>query len=188
MSDFRPPDHASAILVASISEAASRASAASIFTEVTLVTDTEVKPPSVVVLGGGYGGLNAAKALDDVADVTLVDPSGAFHHNVASWRALVEPAWIEKIFMPLNRLLHNGRYLHDRAVTADGRTVTLESGTTLEPDYLVLATGSQYPFPAKTGATDQQTGKDRLQAAHDALLGAGHALIVGAGPSGLELA
>src|ERR1700754_4233500 len=142
MSDFRPPDHASAILVASISEAASRASAASIFTEVTLVTDTEVKRPSVVVLGGGYGGLNAAKALDDVADVTLVDPSGAFHHNVAAWRALVEPSWIDKIFMPLNRLLHNGRFVRDRAVAVEGHTVTLGSGAELNPDYLVLATGS----------------------------------------------
>ncbi|GIF72705.1 NAD(P)/FAD-dependent oxidoreductase [Asanoa siamensis] len=152
------------------------------------MTNTEVKRPSVVVLGGGYGGLNTAKALDDVADVTLVDPSGAFHHNVASWRALVDPTWIDRIFMPLNRLLHHGRYVRDRAVAVDGRIVTLESGTQLRPDYLVLATGSQYPFPAKTGATNHQHGKDRLQAAHDALLGAGRALIVGAGPSGLELA
>jgi apoptosis-inducing factor 2 len=59
-----------------------------------------------VVLGGGYGGLRTAKALDDIADVTLVDPSDAFLHNVASWRALVEPHWIEQIFMPLDRLLH----------------------------------------------------------------------------------
>ncbi|MFD6568705.1 NAD(P)/FAD-dependent oxidoreductase [Micromonospora profundi] len=152
------------------------------------MTNTEVKRPSVVVLGGGYGGLNTAKALDDVADVTLVDPSGAFHHNVASWRALADPAWIDRIFMPLNRLLHHGQYVRDRAVAVDGRTVTLESGTELHPDYLVLATGSHYPFPAKTGATDYQGGKDRLKAAHDALIGAGRALIVGAGPSGLELA
>ncbi|GAA1858425.1 NAD(P)/FAD-dependent oxidoreductase [Asanoa iriomotensis] len=152
------------------------------------MTNTEVKRPSVVVLGGGYGGLNAAKALDDVADVTLVDPSGAFHHNVASWRALVDPAWIDRIFMPLDRLLHNGHYVRDRAVAVDGRKVTLESGAALEPDYLVLATGSHYPFPAKTGASDHQGGKDRLQAAHDALSGADRALIVGAGPSGLELA
>ena len=36
---------------------------------------------SVVVLGGGYAGMKVAKALDDVADVTLVDPSDAFLHN-----------------------------------------------------------------------------------------------------------
>ncbi|MEV4535128.1 FAD-dependent oxidoreductase [Asanoa sp. NPDC049518] len=152
------------------------------------MTNTEVKRPSVVVLGGGYGGLNTAKALDDVADVTLVDPSGAFHHNVASWRALVDPSWIDRIFLPLNRLLHHGRFVRDRAVAVDGRTVTLESGAELTPDYLVLATGSQYPFPAKAGGSDERSAKDRLQAAHDELLGARRALIVGAGPSGLELA
>jgi NADH dehydrogenase FAD-containing subunit len=52
---------------------------------------------SVVILGGGYGGINAAKALDDVADVTLVDPTEAFVHNVAAWRALVEPEWLDRI-------------------------------------------------------------------------------------------
>ncbi|MEA2208066.1 MAG: apoptosis-inducing factor 2, partial [Solirubrobacteraceae bacterium] len=46
---------------------------------------------SVVVLGGGYGGIRAAKALDDVADVTLIDPTEAFVHNIAAWRALVDP-------------------------------------------------------------------------------------------------
>jgi len=40
--------------------------------------------PSVVVAGlGRLRRYNAAKALDDVADVTLVDPRDAFVHNVA---------------------------------------------------------------------------------------------------------
>src|ERR1017187_10936325 len=97
--------------------------------------------PSVVVLGGGYGGINIAKALDDIADVTLVDPKDAFVHNVAAWRALVEPQWLERIFFPYERLLAHGRFLRDSAVAVDGRHVTLASGEQLEPDYLVLATG-----------------------------------------------
>jgi len=152
------------------------------------VTETEVKRPSVVVLGGGYAGFQTAKALDDVADVTLVDPSDAFLHNVAAWRALVEPTWIDRIFFPLNQLLHNGRFVRDRAVAVEGRQVTLESGTVLDPDYLVLATGSSYPFPAKSAEADQQRAQAALTAAHDALTGAERVLIVGAGPSGLELA
>jgi NADH dehydrogenase FAD-containing subunit len=152
------------------------------------MTDTPTARPSVVVVGGGYGGINAAKALDDVADVTLVDPTEAFVHNVAAWRALVDPAWLERIFFPYEHLLAHGRFLRDRVVAVDGRRVTLESGDVLEPDYLVLATGSAYPFPAKTEEPDIASARARHRAAHEALLAAGRVLIVGAGPSGLELA
>jgi NADH dehydrogenase FAD-containing subunit len=144
--------------------------------------------PSVVVLGGGYGGINAAKALDDVADVTLVDPTDAFVHNVAAWRALVKPEWLERIFWPYEHLLAHGQFLRDRAVAVDGRRVTLASGDVLEPDYLVLATGSSYPFPAKLEEPDVVSARAEVRAAHEALLAADRALIVGAGPAGLELA
>src|SRR5258705_13018652 len=151
------------------------------------MTDTSSGRASVVVLGGGYGGIRVAKALDDVADVTLVDPTEAFVHNVASWRALVDPEWLERIFFPYQHLLAHGRFLRGRAVAVDGRRVTLASGEVLEPDYLVLATGSAYPFPAKTEELDIASARARHRAAHDALLAADRALIVGAGPAGLEL-
>jgi NADH dehydrogenase FAD-containing subunit len=152
------------------------------------MVDTPTAGASVIVLGGGYGGINAAKALDDVADVTLVDPTEAFVHNVAAWRALVDPEWLERIFFPYEHLLTHGRFLRDRAVAVDGRRVTLASGDILEPDYLVLATGSAYPFPAKTEEPDIASAKARFRAAHGALVAADRALIIGAGPSGLELA
>ena len=151
-------------------------------------TPTPTPRPSVVVIGGGYGGIHTAKALDDVADVTLVDPTEAFVHNIAAWRALVEPAWLERIFLPYEYLLAHGRFLRDRAVAIDGRRVTLASGDVLDPDYLVLATGSAYPFPAKTEEPDIASARVRHRAAHEALLAADRVLIVGAGPSGLELA
>jgi apoptosis-inducing factor 2 len=44
--------------------------------------------------------------------------------------------------------------VRDRAVEVDGRRVKLDSGDWLEPDYLMLATGSWYPFPAKTEEPD----------------------------------
>jgi NADH dehydrogenase FAD-containing subunit len=150
--------------------------------------DPSTEPVSVVVLGGGYGGINAAKALDDVADVTLVDPTEAFVHNVAAWRALVEPEWLDRIFLPYANLLARGRFVRDRAVGIDGRRVTLASGEVLEPDYLVLATGSSYPFPAKTEEPDIASARSHFHAAHEALLAADRALILGAGPAGLELA
>ena len=152
------------------------------------MTNSSSSRPSVVVVGGGYGGINAAKALDDIADVTLVDPTEAFVHNVAAWRALVEPEWLDRIFLPYEHLLANGRFVRDRAVEVDGHRVKLASGDWLEPNYLVLATGSSYPFPAKTEEPDIASARTRLRAAHEALLAADRALIVGAGPAGLELA
>src|ERR1039457_1529236 len=143
--------------------------------------------PSVVVLGGGYGGITAAKALDDVADVTLVDPKDAFVHNVAAWRALVEPEWLERIFLPYDRLLANGSFIRDHAVEVDGRSVKLSSGERLEPDYLILATGSSYPFPAKSTEPDVALARTHYLEAHEALRGAGRGLGVGAGAPGLEL-
>ena len=140
------------------------------------------------MLGGGYGGINAAKALDELADVTLVDPKDAFVHNIAAWRALVEPEWLDRIFLPYEYLLAHGRFLRDRAVEVDGRRVTLASGQTLEPDYLILSTGSSYPFPAKIDEVSSERARERVREAHAALVGAQRVLLIGAGPAGIELA
>jgi Pyridine nucleotide-disulphide oxidoreductase len=56
------------------------------------------------------------------------------------------------------------------------------------PDVHAVDRGSAYPFPAKTEEPDIASARARHRAAHEALLAAGRALIVGAGPSGLELA
>jgi NADH dehydrogenase FAD-containing subunit len=144
--------------------------------------------PVVVVLGGGYGGSAVARALDDVAAVVLVEPKDAFVHNVASLRALADPAWLPRIYFPYGRLLSRGRVLQDRAVKADAGHVTLGSGEEIRADFLVLATGSQYPFPAKSDADDAATAHERVRAAHAALSAARRVLLVGAGAVGIELA
>jgi apoptosis-inducing factor 2 len=153
-----------------------------------MTTRTQNARPDVVVIGGGYGGFATAKALDELAHVTLVEPRDAFVHNVAALRALVEPEWLPSIFLPYDRLLTNGRVLRDRAVEADAGRVVLSSGTELAPDFLVLATGSTYPYPAKTGTDDTVLAISRYRQSHEELVRAGRVLIAGAGPTGLELA
>ena len=118
-------------------------------------------PPTVVIVGGGYGGVAAARALDDETDVILVEPRDAFVHNVAALRGLVDPAWADRIFMPYRRLLDRGQVIRDRVVAADATGVTLGSGEKLTADYLVLATGSAYPFPGKTGEDESAVARSR---------------------------
>jgi NADH dehydrogenase FAD-containing subunit len=144
--------------------------------------------PTVVVIGGGYGGVAVAKALDADVDVVLVEPKDAFVHNIGALRALVEPAFLPKIFLPYDRLLEHGRVVRDRAVDVGPHRVMLASGDAVDADYVVLATGSIYPFPAKSDAHDAADAIDNYRAAYDELTHANRVLLVGAGAVGIELA
>jgi len=143
---------------------------------------------TAVVIGGGYGGVNVAKALDDVLDVVLVEPRDAFVHNIAALRALVDPEFLPKIFLPYDRLLTHGRVVRDRAVEVTAHRVVLASGDAIAADYIVLATGSAYPFPAKSNAHEAEDAIDNYRLAHDDLAHANRVLLIGAGPVGIELA
>jgi NADH dehydrogenase FAD-containing subunit len=152
------------------------------------MTETSPARPTVVVIGGGYGGVNVAKSLDDVADVVLVEPKDSFVHNVAALRALVDPSWLPRIYLPYGNLLASGRVVHDRAAKVDAGTVTLASGEEIRADYIVLATGSAYPFPAKSDIDSTAAAHAQVHAAHAALSVAQRVLLLGAGPVGIELA
>ncbi|MER6343527.1 NAD(P)/FAD-dependent oxidoreductase [Streptomyces sp. NPDC001595] len=142
----------------------------------------------VVVVGGGYGGAAVAKALDADAEVVLVEPKDAFEHAAGSLRALVRPDWAQNMFFRYDGLLERGTVVRDRVVSADPGGVRLAGGRRIEADYLILATGSAYPFPAKAGTDDTAEALARLRAAHGELAAAGRVLVAGAGPVGLELA
>ena len=148
----------------------------------------EVAKPTVVVVGGGYGGITVAKALDETSDVVLVEPKDAFMHNIAALRALVDPSWLPRIFLPYAGLLTNGRVVRDRAVTVDPHRVLTASGEEISADYVVLATGSRYPFPAKTDLVDTRHAQEQVRQTNRALAQADRVLLVGAGPVGIELA
>ncbi|NMR19979.1 FAD-dependent oxidoreductase [Cellulomonas fimi] len=160
------------------------------------------REPRVVVVGGGYGGATVAKELDDVADVTLVEPRDAFVHAVGALRAVVDPDWESRVFLPYDRLLRRGRVVQATAQSVTPHEVRFAAAAGAPPhatgtdwgsrsipaDYLVLATGTAYPFPAKFIETDTWVAQARLVRLREALAACDRVLLVGAGPVGLELA
>jgi NADH dehydrogenase len=108
--------------------------------------------PQVLVVGGGFGGLAAAKALrGSKADVTLVDRTN--HHvfqpllyQVAT--AALSPADIATANRVLLRGQENATVLMAEVVGVNttGRRVHLADGRALSYDYLILATGADYSF------------------------------------------
>jgi NADH dehydrogenase FAD-containing subunit len=152
------------------------------------MTEQSAARQRVVVIGGGYAGILVARALDEAADVVLVEPRDAFQHNIAALRALADPSWLPRIYLPYAGLLTRGRVVRDRVVKADAGRVTLASGEEVGADYLVLASGSAYPFPAKTDLDTAAAAHEQVRAAHAALAGARRVLLVGAGAVGIELA
>ena len=142
----------------------------------------------VVIVGGGYAGTMLARALDPVAEVVLVEPKAAFVHNVAAIRAVVDPAWLDKLILPYDHLLKRGRVLRDRVIAIEGEGVRLAANGSLEGDILVVATGSKYAQPFKASGDSISDFRSALLDAHEKLKAARSVAIVGAGAVGVELA
>ncbi|MEV6167201.1 FAD-dependent oxidoreductase [Streptomyces sp. NPDC051954] len=143
----------------------------------------------VVVIGGGYAGVRLAKRLDDTARVTLVDRKEIFFHRIASLRAGVRPEWSATPFIPYDRLLRHGQVVARKAarVETTDRQVVLATGERLPYDVLVIATGADYPEPARfTGTTADEAVKSFAEHQRS-IAAAEHVLVVGGGPSGVEL-
>lgn len=144
--------------------------------------------PAVTVVGGGYGGIVVAQALDEVADVTLIEARDTFLHNIAILRAMADPSWIPRIYLPYDGLLKHGTVVKDRAVSVDPGTVTTESGNRYHSDFVVISTGSAYRFPIKPHHPKAAEAQAELLVSHDALARARDVLLLGGGPVGVELA
>ncbi len=109
-------------------------------------------PPRVVIVGGGFGGIHAARALAHLpVEVTLVDRRN--HHlfqpllyQVAL--AVLSPADIAQPIRTILRKQKNAEVLMDEVVAIDAseRRLTLASGSSLTYDFLVLATGATHSY------------------------------------------
>lgn len=142
----------------------------------------------VVIVGGGYAGIQLATKLDKHVDVTIVERRDAFVHNVGAIRAVVQPELANDLILPYGRLLSRGKVVKGNVLTAEASGVTLEDGTQLNADYVVLATGSGYAAPFKPQGDSTPEFKAAAESANRLLMQAQTVAIVGAGPVGVELA
>ncbi|MBN1581695.1 MAG: NAD(P)/FAD-dependent oxidoreductase, partial [Anaerolineae bacterium] len=106
----------------------------------------------VVIVGGGFAGLNAAKVLGNAknVEVTLIDRSN--HHLFQPLLYQVAMAGLSpaEIAVPIRSLLaryHNVRVLQGQAESIDlGHNKLVTSVGELEYDYLILACGAQHTY------------------------------------------
>ena len=64
----------------------------------------------------------------------------------------------------------------------------LGSGEVLTPDFVILASGSAYPFPAKARADRADDSQEHVRSTYKALAEAPPCPVAGGGPVGVELA
>lgn len=142
----------------------------------------------VVIIGGGYAGVEVAKGLDAHAEVTLIEAREAFVHVPATIRAILQPELLDGLIIPYDNLLQHGRVLRARVVSIEEDGVTLENGSRVAADYIVVATGSHYATPFKPQSDTLASLRSAIHALHQQLLQAKRVAIVGAGAVGTELA
>jgi len=115
--------------------------------------------PRVVVVGGGAGGATAAKYIakdsGGAIDVTLVEPSKTFITCFHSNLVLGGVKTLEQISHSYDKLSSNYgvKVAHQRAssIDKDARKVTLDDGSTLEYDALVLSPGIDLKYDSVPG-------------------------------------
>jgi NADH dehydrogenase len=173
---------------------------------------TRSSPPRVVIVGGGFGGLNAARALaESPVEVVLVDRRN--HHLFQPLLYQVATATLSPadIATPIRKVLKN--QANASVIMAEATGVDVESDRLLTDvgdlryDFLVLAAGATHSYfdndhwePAAPGlkTIDDATEIRRrfllafesaeLESDPEARQAALTFVVVGAGPTGVELA
>ena len=165
--------------------------------------------PHVVVVGGGFAGIAAVRALrSSPVDVTLIDRDTytvfqPLLYQVAT--AGLNPGDVTYFLRAVRMRQHNLRVRQAEVVGIDPvrRTVTFADGWCLDYDYLVLASGATTNYFGTTGAEQNAraiyTRAQALQVRDAIFTQLEHAaesesspdlaiVVVGAGPTGVEMA
>ena len=169
--------------------------------------------PKVVVIGGGFGGLWAAKALaNKPVEVTLIDRKN--HHVFQPLLYQVATAVLSpgEIAQPIRRILHKARNVEVILGEVVGfenekQVVRLSDGSRVGYDYLIVAAGARHAYFGHDNWEREAPGLKTLEdaveirrrvlmafetAERDAYLTGNQRqlnfVVVGGGPTGVELA
>ena len=88
----------------------------------------------IAIVGGGYIGFRLAKALENEAEITLIEQRSHFVHTAAMIRAIVDPSILELALIPYDKLLQRGTWVQARAAAVDGSGVVLEDGHRIDAE------------------------------------------------------
>ncbi len=123
-------------------------------------TTHERTRPRVLILGGGFAGIGAARKLKDAdADVVLVDKHDYHTFQPLLYQVATDLLETSAVGHPLRDLFHHqpNAAVHQATVTGidlEQRTVRFNEMTPISYDYLVLALGAEVNFFGVTGATE----------------------------------
>lgn len=117
-----------------------------------------------------------------------------FYHAIAGLRSAVLD-WDSRIMIPYTNLFQNKK---NKVIQASAEQFLKnelvlnqpveEFGDRIPFDYLVIATGTHYPFPGKVSELDYETAHSRMQSLRSDVKSAKSVIIVGGGSVGIELA
>uniref|UniRef100_A0A0D9VC98 FAD/NAD(P)-binding domain-containing protein n=1 Tax=Leersia perrieri TaxID=77586 RepID=A0A0D9VC98_9ORYZ len=137
----------------------------------------------VVVVGGGIAGSLLAKTMEPHADVVLLDPKDYLEIPWAELRSMVEPSFAERSLIYHKDYLTSATIVTSSAVNITEQAVLTADGQSLAYDYLVIATGHALTSPGSRNERIKEFQRD-----HGKIESSESVLIIGGGPTGVELA
>lgn len=117
--------------------------------------------PRVVVIGGGWGGISASRAVKEAlpgADVTMIEPNGAFMSCPISVHYLVGDRDADSLTFGYSALTGDGiTHIQARAtgIDRDAKEVVMADGR-IPYDYLIVSPGIDYMYGAIEGFAENR--------------------------------